>query len=104
LTAASRSDRGTQPERTSLAWTRTSLGVLANGVLLLLGRTHSALQFVAAGIAAVLTVSTYLIGLRRQRILARRPLPGRISPGREVYLAGVAIMALILLSGLSLTV
>jgi uncharacterized membrane protein YidH (DUF202 family) len=96
--------RESQSERTSLAWTRTSLAVLANGVILLLRDTHSTLNFVAAGIAAVLTVSTYLIGLRRQRILARRPLPGRISPGREVYLTGVAIIALILLSALSLTV
>jgi uncharacterized membrane protein YidH (DUF202 family) len=100
----SRSERGTQPERTSLAWTRTSLAVLANGVLLLFGQTHSALQFVAAGVAAMLALSTYLIGLRRQRILARQPLPDRISPRREVSLTGVAIMALILLSGLSLTV
>jgi uncharacterized membrane protein YidH (DUF202 family) len=87
-----------------LAWTRTSLAVLANGVLLLLRDTHSALHFGAAGIAAVLALSTYLIGLRRQRILARRPLPDRISPVREVYLTGVAIIALTLISTLSLMI
>jgi hypothetical protein len=88
-----------------LAWTRTSLAVLANGAILLLRDVHgeaSAIQLVAAGIAAVLAVATYLIGLRRQRILARRPLPDRISPRREVYLTGVSIIALILISGLAL--
>jgi uncharacterized membrane protein YidH (DUF202 family) len=100
-------ERGTQPERTTLAWTRTSLAVLANGAILLLRDVHgeaSAIQLVAAGIAAVLAVATYLIGLRRQRILARRPLPDRISPRREVYLTGVSIIALILISGLALMV
>jgi uncharacterized membrane protein YidH (DUF202 family) len=100
-----RSGRETQPERTTLAWTRTSLAALANGALLLLRDTHgeaSALQLVAAGAAALLALSTYLIGVRRQRMLARRPLPHRISPRREVYLTGVSIIALILISELSL--
>jgi uncharacterized membrane protein YidH (DUF202 family) len=94
----------TQPERTSLAWTRTSLAVLANGVLLSLHDTHSALHVVAAAIAAAIALATFFIGLRRQRILAQRPLPERISPQREVYLTGVAVIALILLSGFALTV
>ena len=54
--------------------------------------------------AAVLALATYLIGFRRQRVLARRPLPYRISPRREVYLTGVSIIALILISELSLMV
>jgi hypothetical protein len=90
-----------------MSWTRTSLAVLANGVVLLLRDTHgdtSALQLVAAGAAALLALSTYLIGVRRQRVLARRPLPYRISPRREVYLTGVSIIALILISELSLMV
>jgi len=90
-----------------LAWTRTSLAVLANGAILLLRDTHSgsgALHFVVAGVAAVLALSTYLIGFRRQRLLAQRPLPDRISPRREVYLTGGAVVALILISALALTV
>jgi Domain of unknown function (DUF202) len=90
-----------------LAWTRTSLAVLANGAILLIRDTHgeaSALQFVAAGVAAVLALSTYLIGVRRQRTLAHRPLPDRISPRREVYLTGVSVIALILISVLSVVV
>jgi uncharacterized membrane protein YidH (DUF202 family) len=98
---------GTQPERTTLAWTRTSLAVLANGAILLLQRTHGdvgPLRFVAAGIAALLAVAAYLIGFRRQRILAQRPLPDRISPRREVYLTGGAVITLILISALALTI
>jgi uncharacterized membrane protein YidH (DUF202 family) len=85
-----------------LAWTRTSLAVLANGVILLLRDTHThALHVVAAGVAGAVAVSTYLIGVRRQRLLARRPLPERISPRREVYLTGAAVIALILISALT---
>jgi uncharacterized membrane protein YidH (DUF202 family) len=94
----------TQPERTSLAWTRTSLAVLANGALLSLRDTRSALHIVAAGIAGALALSTYLIGVRRQRLLARRPLPDRISPRRDVYLTGGSIIALILITALALAV
>ena len=68
---------------------------------------HPAIQrtsLAAAGAAAVLALSTYLIGVRRQRLLARRPLPDRISPRREVYLTGVSIVASILISALALTV
>jgi len=97
----------TQPERTTLAWTRTSLAVLANGALLLIRDTHgkpSAAQLAAAGVAALLALWTYLIGLTRQRMLAQRPLPNRISPRREVYLTGGSIIALIVISALALTV
>ena len=51
-----------------------------------------------------LAMATFLIGVNRQRVLARRPLPPRISPRREVYLTSVSIAALILISTLSLTV
>jgi uncharacterized membrane protein YidH (DUF202 family) len=94
----------TQPERTSLAWTRTSLAVLANGVLLSLKDPRSAIHIAAAAVAALLALATYLIGVRRQRILAQRPLPQRISPRRQVYLTGAAVIALILISALALTV
>ena len=99
------SNSGTQPERTSLAWTRTSLAVLANGFLLLIQHTHrdaDQLHFVAASVAALLAVATYLTGVRRQRMLAQRPLPTRISPKREVYLTGGSMIALILISALAL--
>ena len=73
---------GLQSERTALAWTRTSLAVLANGALLMMKDIHTGSdppRMVAAGCAVVLALSTYLIGIRRQRTLARRPLPQRIA-------------------------
>jgi hypothetical protein len=78
--------------------------MLANGVLLSLKDTRSAVHVAAAVAAAVLALSTYLIGARRQRLLARRPLPDRISPRREVYLTGASVIALIMISALALVV
>ena len=95
----------TQPERTSLAWTRTSLGILANGVLLTLKYVHAdapKISLVAAGFAAAVTMWIYLIGRRRQHLLARQPFPARISPRREVYETGIAVVVLIVLSVLSI--
>ena len=75
MTDTGRSDRRwreTQAERTTLAWTRTSLGVLANGLLLLIKVPHrdaDSLKLAAAGFAALLALSTYLIAARRQRTI-----------------------------------
>ncbi len=80
--------------------------MLANGLILLLRgpRAHTGpLQMVAAGVAGILAASTYLVGLRRQRLLAQRPLPQRLSPRREVYLTTLSVVGLILISELSLT-
>ena len=90
-----------------MAWTRTSVAVLANGLILLFRGRHThigTLQMVAAGIAGLLAAATYLVGLRRQRLLARRPLPDRISPRREVYLTALSVIGLIVISELALTV
>lgn len=95
---------GLQSERTALAWTRTSLAVLANGALLMMKDIHTGSdppRMVAAGCAVVLALSTYLIGIRRQRTLARRPLPQRITPRREVHLVAASMLLLILISALA---
>ena len=97
----------TQPERTSLAWTRTSLGFLANGVLLMakyLRADGPSLSLVAAGFAAAVTLLIYLVGRRRQQHLARQPFPEQTSPRREVYSLATAVCVLIVLSMLSLLV
>jgi uncharacterized membrane protein YidH (DUF202 family) len=94
-----------QPERTSLAWTRTSLGFLANGVLLMVKYLHSdapPISLVAAGFATLVTLWIYLIGRRRQQLLARQPFPTQISPRREVHEASAAVLTLIVISILSI--
>jgi hypothetical protein len=78
--------------------------MLANGVLLSLKDTRSVVHIAAAVAAAMLAVATYLIGVRRQRLLAHRPLPDRISPRREVYLTGASVIALTVISALALVV
>lgn len=86
-------------ERTTLAWTRTSIAFVANGVLLALKDVHGAGQrlgaLLPAGVACAAALATYLIALRRQHTLALRPLPALITARRQVYIIGVATLALI---------
>jgi uncharacterized membrane protein YidH (DUF202 family) len=104
---------GLQPERTALAWTRTSFAVLTNGALLMVRNLHDEFGFrgdygsfrlFAVGVAIALALCTYLIGVRRQRILARRPLPQQMTPRREVHLVGISVLVLIVASALALVV
>lgn len=88
-----------------MAWTRTSLGFLANGVLLIVKYVHAdapPIVLVAAGLAVVVTLWIYLIGRRRQQLLARQPFPEDISPRREVYVVAALVEVLVCISLLSL--
>jgi uncharacterized membrane protein YidH (DUF202 family) len=100
-------DRGLQAERTALAWTRTSLAILANGVLLLVKdfpESGGPVRMSVAGLAAAIALAAYLVGGRRQRILCRRPLPQRITPRREVHLVGVLVLVFVVVVALTLIV
>jgi uncharacterized membrane protein YidH (DUF202 family) len=104
-TAADRRlERGLGPERTLLAWTRTSFALLANGVLLTIKNLHSAdglPGLIPAILAATAAACTYVIALQRQRTLERRPLPPRINPRRQVYVVGVAVLVLIVVTAVA---
>lgn len=90
-------ESGLQAERTALAWTRTSFAVLGNGVLFVLKQLphyRGPGPLIMAGIAAFVALIAYLIGLRRQRTLTRRPLPRKITPRRELRLVGGLVIGL----------
>ncbi len=88
-------------DRTALAWTRTSFAFLANGALLMIKNLHGAVgptAFIPALLAAAVALGTYVIALRRQRTLRQDPLPPRLTPRRQVYFIGTAVLALILVT------
>ncbi len=96
---------GLQPERTALAWSRTSFAVLGNGALLMAREMHGAQvagQIVAVCLAAAVALLIYLVGARRQRLLRRRPRPVNIAARREVQIVGWSIAALIVATTLTL--
>ena len=101
--AATDRHEGLQAERTALAWTRTSLALLANGALLSLrDRSDDGLRAVVPPILAVaVALCAYLIARQRQRRLGHRPLPARIRPCRSVRLIGTAVLALILVTAIA---
>jgi hypothetical protein len=98
-------DDGLQPERTALSWSRTSFGVLGNGALLLvrdLSHHPGGPHLLAAGLAALVALAAYLLGRQRQRVLAQRPLPTRLTPRRQIRLIGFSVLALIGVTALTL--
>ena len=104
-TAGDRPERGLQPERTLLAWTRTSFALVVNGALLTIKDLHGAVGLpglIPALLAATAAACTYVIALQRQRTLEQRPLPTRITPRRQVYIVGIAVLVLITVTSVAL--
>jgi uncharacterized membrane protein YidH (DUF202 family) len=79
-----RRDTGVQPERTALAWDRTSLALGVNAVLVMRSglRVHSPALLVVGAVLVGLALALTWVGLVRRRQLAsaqpRAPLPALI--------------------------
>jgi uncharacterized membrane protein YidH (DUF202 family) len=89
-------DRGLQPERTSLAWERTALGLAANAALLLRAGAQGApfarvLGAVTLGVAGAVFLASRTRYVRRDAALRGR---GRAPGGRLVLAVGVTTVAL----------
>jgi uncharacterized membrane protein YidH (DUF202 family) len=94
-------DPGLQPERTRLAWTRTSFAFLANGALLMIRHLHGPVgpaELTPAVLAGAVALVTYVIAWQRQRTLQQHPMPTRITPRRPVYIIGIAVMVLVVVT------
>jgi uncharacterized membrane protein YidH (DUF202 family) len=91
-------------ERTILAWTRTSFAFLVNGVLLTIKDWHGAkglASLIPPTLAGAAAVCSFLIALRRQRTLGQRPIPRRITARAPVYVVGVAVLVLIVVTAVT---
>jgi uncharacterized membrane protein YidH (DUF202 family) len=89
--------QGLQPERTALAWQRTTLGLLANGGLFALRSAGDVARSVPGVVLVlamlVLSFIASFLGWRRERALSRRHVPQRVRPLLEVQLLGWSVVA-----------
>jgi uncharacterized membrane protein YidH (DUF202 family) len=96
---------GLQAERTELAWSRTSLGVLANAALLAvreIGAAGPGAAVAPIALAVVIAAATMVVARQRANTLRGSPLPARLAATRAVPLIGWSVVALAVLSGAAL--
>ena len=89
--------------RTMLSLAIALSALLANGALLTIKNLHTGLPgLIPALLAAAVASCTCVIALQRQRTLEQRPLPTRITPRRQVYIVGIAVLVLITVTSVAL--
>jgi uncharacterized membrane protein YidH (DUF202 family) len=102
---SSPSDAGLQAERTGLAWSRTSLGIAANAVLLAVREINpltSPIALAPAALALMIAAGTAIYGRRRTARLRHSPFPRPLAARAAVHLLGIAVVLLAVLSGLTM--
>ena len=92
---------GLQPQRTDLAWSRTSFAILVNGLLVagreVLRPSSSPTQLIYAlcAVAAVASVVVAVIGRRRRRVLGEHSAPLHRSDTAAIMTTAVAVLTTI---------
>ena len=95
-------DGGLQAERTDLSWSRTSIAIIVNG-LLVAGRdvlrpesSPTPLVYALAGVAAAAALVVAVIGRRRRRALSERTVPLHRADTVAMTTTGAAVMVTII--------
>ncbi|MEJ7705229.1 MAG: DUF202 domain-containing protein [Geodermatophilaceae bacterium] len=91
-------DPGLQPQRSALAWSRTSLAVTANAVLILQREIHQVAGLLTGLLALAIAAATLVIGRRRHVTLSQRPLPDGLAAPIPVHLLGWSVVVLSLVT------
>lgn len=97
-------DIGLARERTSLSWTRTSLAVMANGLLVMIRHEKAFLLPVAAGLAG-LSLVVALLALAHAALrsgVVRQPDAQIGAPTSAVVTLGIGVTLLCLATGVAL--
>lgn len=98
---------GLQAERTSLAWSRTSLAGLVNGILLMvreIDQFTGPLKLLPSLMAIAVSIVVYGVGRQRQRALRERPSSPVVIAHSHVRGIAVAVLLLIVVTALALLV
>lgn len=87
-------DPGLQPQRSALAWSRTTIAAVINGVLILTHDLRDVAVLIPGVLAIAIATATLAIGCSRRAVLSQRPLPAPLAAPTAVHLVGWSVVAL----------